>query len=83
MAPHYACVPQRRFDFFELRVRFDRVHLPAQIPRVDGGSPRSTDGQVRTGNLLTPDRSGEVCTRFSRLTPGYSYGLQWTEVQPS
>jgi hypothetical protein len=77
MAPHYTCVPQRRFDYFELRVRFDRMHLPGQVRRIDGGSPRSTDGQVRIGELLVPDGSGEVCAQFSRLNPGRSYGLQW------
>jgi hypothetical protein len=80
MAPHYTCVPQRRYDFFDLRVRFDRGRLPRQVRRIDGGSPRSTDDRVRDSEILVPDEYGEVHTKFSRLVQGYSYGLQWTEV---
>lgn len=79
MAPHYTCVPQRRFDFFELRIRFDRHRLPRQVHRIERGSPRSADAGVRTPEVLVPDESGEVTARFQRLVPGYSYGLQWTD----
>lgn len=80
MSPHYTCVPQRRYDSFELRVRFDRDRLPRQVRRIDGGSPRSADTRVDTGDVLEPDDGGEVRTEFRRLRQGFSYGVQWTEL---
>lgn len=79
MTPHYTCVPQRRYDAFELRVRFDRDRLPRQVRRIDGGSPRSADAPVDAGDVLVPDDGGEVRTEFRRLRQGFSYGVQWTE----
>ena len=79
MSPHYTCVPQRRYDMFELRVRFDPDRLPRQVRRIDGGSPRSGEARTVTGDVLVPDAGGEVRTEFRRLRQGFSYGMRWTE----
>jgi hypothetical protein len=45
------------------------------MARIEAGSPRSTEDDVRTGDILVPDLSGDVTTQFRRLLRGYSYGL--------
>jgi hypothetical protein len=78
MQPHYVCVPKHRCDVFELHVRFDLDKLPACIWRLSDAFQRDVDDPTPSGEILSPDASGEVHTTFRRLTPGLAYGIRWT-----
>jgi hypothetical protein len=77
MAPRYLCVPLRRYDKFDLRIRFDTSRLPRQVWVVTGSAGRAVDAGRPSAQLLTPDRFGEVHAEFHDLRIGFGYGIQW------
>jgi len=77
MVPHYICVPVRRHDSFELRIRFDPAEPPVKVWRVAGAVGREIDDARATNELLRPDRFGEVHATFTDLRMGFGYGIQW------
>lgn len=81
-APHYAFVPLRPCQRFDLAVRFDPDRLPAAVWRVDGAPPRVLDSDRPTDRPVQPDPFGEVRVRFDFLLQGLGYGLGWTPPPP-
>lgn len=75
--PHYILTPARRCDVFELRVRFDRAHVPRKVWRVESGFRRWVDDVQPTETALAADAAGEIYTEFSTLSPGLGYGARW------
>lgn len=79
MAPHYAHVPYRRSDHFELRVRFGPDRIPSLVWQLTGTPATVIYRQAPTAELLTPNRFGEVCASFRDMSPGLGYGIGWHE----
>lgn len=77
MRPHFGCVLKQRCDLFDLRVRFDRENPPRQIRRLDGAFHRDLEDPVPHGEVVTPDRAGELHLTFPHPTPGLVYGIRW------
>ncbi|HEY6748206.1 MAG TPA: hypothetical protein VI357_21120 [Mycobacteriales bacterium] len=78
MPKHYAYVPMTRCDRYHLQVRFDPERAPERVWRVADAFHRELDERSAEGEPLLPDPSGTVEVDFDDLTPGYSYGVQWT-----
>jgi transcriptional regulator with XRE-family HTH domain len=79
MASHYVHVPFRRSDYFELRVCFDRQHLPRAVWALCG-APTAVIYELNPAKgCLQPDRFGEVQIRFRNLRLGLGYGLCWQD----
>lgn len=80
MAPHYVYVPLRECESFDLRVKFSLERLPSAVWRLDA-VPTAVIYEGRpVGELLKPDRFGEVHTTFDELQVGLGFGICWTEV---
>jgi hypothetical protein len=75
--PHFVCVPRRPCEIFDLRVRFDRAHLPARIRRITDGFQRDLDDPAFYGPAVPVDPAGEIRMIFRDLTPGLVYGVRW------
>lgn len=82
IAPHYVCTPKYPCDRFSLHVRFGEVVQPRQVWRLSGVPPLELDDPVWNGDVVRPNRFGEVHTRFDHLEPQLSYGFGWTTVSP-
>ena len=81
MSSHYVHVPFRRSDYFELRVRFSREHLPRLIWLMSG-VPTSVIYERRPASqLITLDRFGELHVQFRELRPGLGYGVCWLDAE--
>ncbi len=79
MAPHYAHVPYRRSDHFELRVRFGPDRIPSLVWLLAGTPATVIYRQAPTAQLLMPNRFGEVYASFREMSPGLGYGISWHE----
>jgi hypothetical protein len=79
MAPHYVYTPKRRSDRFDVRIRFGPNKLPASIWKLDGVATAAIYEQQPNGELLTPDRFGEVYAEFRSLKIGYAFGVCWLD----
>jgi hypothetical protein len=79
MAPHYAHVPYRRSDHFELRVRFGPGRIPSLVWLLTGMPATVIYRQAPTAHLLTPNQFGEVYASFRDMSPGLGYGISWRE----
>jgi hypothetical protein len=77
IAPHFVHVPLRRLDQFDVHIRFDPQRLPRIVWRLDGVAPAGVNDPHPTGQVVTPDRFGELRDRFLRLRQGHAYGLRW------
>lgn len=77
MRPHYVVVPDRRYDEFELRIRFAPGHTPGLIWRVSDAFHRELDDARPTDDVLVVDGAGELNLAFKNLRPGHAYGAQW------
>jgi hypothetical protein len=75
--PYYVLSPFRRCDEFMLRAKFDQSDTPAQIWTLDGVPFQLLDENQPVGEVLEPDRVGEVVSHFRHLRQGLSYGLRW------
>ncbi|HST83457.1 MAG TPA: hypothetical protein VLL08_17130 [Kineosporiaceae bacterium] len=75
--PYYVLSPFRRCDEFMLRAKFDRSDAPVQIWTLDGVPFQLLDENQPVGEVLEPDRVGEVVSHFRHLRQGLSYGLRW------
>ena len=80
MDPHYVYVPFCRSDYFELRVRFSPTRLPRAIWVLPGTPPAVIYDRAVGGELVTPDRFGEVRVEFRDLQLGRGYGLRWQDT---
>ncbi|WP_394621370.1 hypothetical protein JNUCC0626_20405 [Lentzea sp. JNUCC 0626] len=81
IAPHYVCTPKYQCDRFSLHVRFGAVLRPHRVWRLSGILPLELDDPVWTGDLVVPNRFGEVHTSFDNLEPQLSYGFGWDAGQ--
>jgi hypothetical protein len=79
MRPHYVLAARRRCDLFDLRVRFDREHLPRGVWQVNEAFHRDIDEGAARGEPLVVDAAGEIHVEFRNLKPALSYGAQWQE----
>jgi hypothetical protein len=79
MAPHYVYMPFHRTDHFELHVRFDPQRLPANVWALSGTPPVVLYEDQPDGEILTPDRFGEIQVEFRDLRLGLGYGVHWQE----
>jgi hypothetical protein len=86
--PCFVCRPEVECERFDLRIRFDRNHLPQRVERVDGGGEgagwdaswqRLAD--TPAAEVLSLDGVGEVHVYFRRLTPGLAYGMRWLPAE--
>jgi hypothetical protein len=77
MRPHYVVVPDRRYDEFELRIRFAPGRAPGLIWRVSDVFHRELDDARPTDDVLVVDGAGELNLAFKNLRPGHAYGAQW------
>ncbi|EME60098.1 hypothetical protein [Amycolatopsis decaplanina] len=78
MREHYVYTSPRRCGLFDLRVRFGLVDQPLRIWRVEEVFHRDLDEEAPTGDILLPDKAGELRVVFRDLLPGFGYGVQWT-----
>jgi hypothetical protein len=78
MQPHYAIVPLAPCEAFEVIVKFNPVHLPSEVWRLDGVAPRILDSDQPTPDVLHPDDVGEIRLHFTELKQGLGYGMAWT-----
>ena len=79
MAPHYAHVPYRRSDHFEVRVRFGPDRIPSLVWLLTATPATVIYRQAPTAHLLTPNPFGEVYASFRHMSPGLGYGISWHE----
>ncbi|MGD0064756.1 MAG: helix-turn-helix transcriptional regulator [Streptosporangiaceae bacterium] len=79
MAPHYVYVPFSRSDHFDLRVRFNPLHLPRSIWVLRGAPTAVIYERGPAAQTLTPDRFGEVHVIFHTLRQGLGYGVCWQD----
>jgi hypothetical protein len=79
MAAHYAHVPMRRSDYFDLRVRFSHQHPPKAVWKLDGVPNAVIYERTPGSEIMTPDRFGEVHVTFRDLQPSRGYGLSWLD----
>jgi hypothetical protein len=77
MRPHFVCAPSRRCDRLDLHVKFDPRRLPRVVWAVTAASMGSVRPDVPGPDVRAPDSLGEVQVSFSKLRPGYGYGLYW------
>jgi hypothetical protein len=77
MRPHFACVPRYPCDAFDLRIRFDRAHLPTRIWMLNGFFQRDIDDPMPSGEILEVDGAGEIHLTFQDLARGLAYGARW------
>jgi hypothetical protein len=82
LRPYYAHSPLRRCDEFELRAKFDPLVPPQRVWQLDGVPSQLLDEQAPVGAERSPDRAGEVVSRFTNLRQGLTYGLVWREPPP-
>ncbi len=81
MAAHYVHVPFRRSDSFDLRVRFSPAKPPTVVWKVSGVPTTVIYERRPAGEILVPDRCGEVHVAFSDLRTGFGYGICWLEAE--
>ncbi len=81
MASHYAHLPLQRSDHCDIRVRFDRDRLPRRVWKLAGVPTAVLYQASPAGELMTPDRFGEVHVEFSDMRPGLSYGVSWDSAE--
>jgi transcriptional regulator with XRE-family HTH domain len=79
MAAHYVHVPFRRSDSFDLRVRFSPARPPKTVWQVNGVPNTVIYERRPTGELLVPDRFGEIHLTFSEMRTGFGYGICWLD----
>jgi hypothetical protein len=75
--PHVVYVPDRPCELFDLRVRFDRAHLPWRISLLRGALDRDIASPAHSGETRTADEAGEIHLVFRDLVPGLAYGARW------
>jgi hypothetical protein len=81
MRDYYVFRPERRCEGFDLRVRFDRRHLPAWVRRVadeDVHVYYPYEGLPASAERVPVDATGEARASFTRLRQHLGYGLQWS-----
>jgi hypothetical protein len=76
--PHYLCVPHRRCDLFELRLRFEPGRVPRTLWRVADTPIRVIDDGQPSGELLLANSAGEIHEMFPEPRQGLAYGVQWS-----
>lgn len=77
MAAHYVYVPLERSDSFDLRVRFSPARMPRRVWKLAGVATTVIYERKPAGEIMTPDRFGEVHVTFKDLRLGLGYGLRW------
>jgi transcriptional regulator with XRE-family HTH domain len=79
MASHYVHIPFCRSDHFDLYVRFDPRRRPESVWVLTGAPPPLIYQREPSGQILDPDRFGEVHVSFDGLRPGLGYGICWRD----
>lgn len=77
MRPYLVCLPRRRCELFDLRVRFGQQRVPPRVWMLHGAFQRDVSDPVCHGHQHQVDRAGEIHMRFRHLTPGLAYGARW------
>ncbi|MGH3168464.1 MAG: helix-turn-helix domain-containing protein, partial [Trebonia sp.] len=77
MTFHYAHVPYRRSDRFDLRVRFGADRVPSEVWALRDAPTAVIYARQPTAEILVPDGFGELQVSFERLRPGLGYGISW------
>jgi hypothetical protein len=77
MTSHYAHVPYRRSDRFDLRVRFGAKSAPREVWALRDAPTAVIYARQPTAEILVPDRFGELEVSFEKLRPGLGYGISW------
>jgi hypothetical protein len=80
MRDYYVLRPERRYDNFDLRVRFAPGRLPAWVRRVadeDVHFYNTYSDEPPADQRVSVDLYGEATQAFSGLRAHYGYGLQW------
>jgi hypothetical protein len=77
MSSHYAHVPYRRSDRFDLRVRFGAERAPREVWALRDAPAAAIYARQPTAEILVPDRFGELAVSFEKLRPGLGYGISW------
>jgi hypothetical protein len=77
MSSHYAHVPYRRSDRFDLRVRFGAEGAPREVWALRDAPTAAIYARQPTPEILVPDRFGELAVSFEKLRPGLGYGISW------
>jgi hypothetical protein len=77
MTSHYAHVPYRRSDRFDLRVRFGADRVPREVWALRDAPTAMIYAREPTAEILVPDRYGELEVSFEKLRPGLGYGISW------
>ncbi|MDX8029373.1 hypothetical protein SK803_04085 [Lentzea sp. BCCO 10_0856] len=79
MAPHFVQIPLRKTESFTLWVRFGRDRVPERIWKLDGLPPASVYEKVSPGEVVVPDRLGDLSLHFQNVRVGHTYGIRWSE----
>lgn len=77
LAPHFVCLPRRRCDRCEVRVRFGLDRRPVRLERLTGVFQRDIVDPNSDAEPVGLDSCGEVRELFTNLTPGLAYGVRW------
>jgi len=80
LLPHYYLSPLRPCGEFLLEVRFRPDRTPRKVWRLDGVPTSAAPKAGSDDDLLPPDPSGRVETRFEHLAIGLSYGVRWSHA---
>ncbi|MBN6036041.1 hypothetical protein JYK18_14195 [Amycolatopsis sp. 195334CR] len=75
---HYVCVPRKQCDFFDLRVRFGK-ECPESVDLIESAFQGDIRDPYVKNEKIIPDGAGEVHVQFRSLTPGFAYGIRWSE----
>lgn len=77
MEPHYALLPLLTVRALDLSIRFSPRRPPLRVWRFDGVPPIMINTGEPVGEVVTPDRFGEVQLSFRQLRQGLGYGAGW------
>lgn len=80
MQPHYVCLLREPCALFDLRVRFPKERLPAQVWQLSKTFQSDIDDPAGQGKPVSLDSAGELHLRFDDLSPGFAYGARWEET---
>jgi hypothetical protein len=77
LAPHYVHMPFTQTSHFVLHARFPPDRVPQRVWRLVGVPPVVIYEREPNGEVLRPDRFGEVRCEFRDLVQGCVYGIRW------
>jgi hypothetical protein len=78
MRPHFVVVPREPCGDLTVRVKFDEKRLPVGVWRLTKVFQNELDDPLHQNEPVRLDAAHEISVEFTRLAPGFAYGVQWS-----